>query len=112
MFDYIKDAINPRGGQYGATARAAAAAQRHADASEDMLALQLATSPDEYAEVAARIRRRRAKEGRRRAWWQRVDLIASALFVGGMIWCMAPPSSNAPKSAVTRDAPSHVSGGR
>lgn len=108
-WDYFRDGFNPRGAEYGATARAADAAQRNAETAEDLLELQLASSDQQRAKIAARISTRREREARRRAWWQRLDLIASALFVGGIAWYVLTPASNAPASAVPHDVPAHVS---
>lgn len=108
MFDYLKDGINPRGAEYGATERAADAAQRSADATDDLLALQLADPADRPA-IAARINARRAKQMSRRVWWHRLDLILSAAFVAGIALYMLTPSGNTPQSAVTGDAPASVS---
>ena len=102
MFEHFKDSINPRGAEYGATARAAAAAQRNAETAEDLLELQLATSDTEREFIAARIRSRRQAQVRRRAWWESLELLATALLVGGIAWYMLTPTNEAPQSAVTQ----------
>ena len=108
MFDYIKDGINPRGPEYGATARAADAAQRNAEANEDLLELQLAGTDRERDRVAASIMSKRTKQVRRATWRQYADLIATALFVGVIIYVVASPTHDAPQSAVTRQAPANA----
>lgn len=107
MFEYIKDGINPRGPEYGATDRAANAAQRNADATLDLLELQLA-DPRDRPEVASRINARRAAQDRRRKFWTNVNWIATTALIAGIAVYMLTPSSNSPQSAVTQDTPSSV----
>lgn len=59
---YIRDGFNPRGAEYGATARAAQAAENTQQAMEDML--ELAAAPDENARraIAQQIRARRQRQ--------------------------------------------------
>ena len=106
MFDWFKDGVNPRGPEYGATARAARNARRSADAAEDLLELELSAN---CSATARNIIARREREANRRAFWHRVDLVLSLAFVAFIAWLIFAPASNAPQSAVTREAPAHVS---
>lgn len=101
MFEYFKDGFNPRGYEYGATARAADAARRNAEATEDLLALELAG--DRNA-MASRIQARRKRDASRRAFWHNLDGLLALVFVVTIGWVMFGPSIGAPQSAVTQSA--------
>ena len=106
MFDWFKDGVNPRGPEYGATARAAREARRSARATEDMLELELAA--DRNA-AANRIMARRSNDARRRAWWHRLDNLLALAFVAALAWIIFAPASTPPQSAAMRDAIAHTS---
>jgi hypothetical protein len=91
MFGYFRDGVNPRGAEYGATARAARAAEQDAENTGDMLELQMAPNDGVRQELATRIAARRDREQGRRAWWHRLDLIASAIFVAIVVGYMITP---------------------
>ena len=109
MFDWFRDGVNPRGAEYGATARAARAAQRQADAAEDMLELEMADSSVAHEAIVRRIVTRREREQGWRTFWRGVDLVFSLAFVAAILWILLAPASEAPQSAVTHDAPASAS---
>lgn len=105
MFGYFRDGVNPRGEEYGATSRAARAAERAAENSEDMLDLELADASGDRYSAARRITRRRVAQQRRRDAVHLIDLVLSILFVAAVAVFMLSPY----KSAVTHDARPGVS---
>ncbi len=93
---YIRDGFNPRGAEYGATARAADAAAATARSMDDML--ELAMAPDERArqEAAQRIYARRQSEARRAdrgnvVKWILLALIATLVVA---VWQLGDDSSS------------------
>jgi len=76
---YIRDGFNPRGAEYGATARAADAAAATQQSMDDML--ELAMAPDETArqQAAQRIYERRQGEARRASRGSTIKWILLAL---------------------------------
>ncbi len=113
MFGHLRDSINPRGAEYGVTSRAARAAEQTAENTDDLFELELAAVVGNREDVARQIISRRAAYQRRRVWWHRLDLIATAILVAGIaIYMLAPAPgvrSNADSGAVTRSAPSPLS---
>lgn len=80
-WNYIRDGINPRGAEYGATARAARAAENTQRAMDDMLALAMAPDEDTRRQLAQQIYARKQIEARRARRSSKVEMILIALFV-------------------------------
>jgi hypothetical protein len=109
MFDYLRDTINPRGAEYGATSRAAYAAQRNAEATEDLLELQLASSDAERSQIAGRIIARRERMANIRFVWRTFTVSVSVFILGYSAYYVTRPTSEAPQSAVNAVVPANAS---
>ncbi len=103
MIDYFSDGLDPRGAEYAAERRTARSARQTAEAMDDML--ELAMAPNERARqgVAQRIHGRRMAEAGRRAWWRRLDLLASLALVASVGYCTV--ATDTPDSGAVRGVP-------
>lgn len=93
---YIRDGFNPRGAEYGATARAAQAAENTQQAMDDMLALAMAPDEGTRQQVAQGIYDRRQSQARRAGFGRAVKYCVFALLgvLCVVVWQLGDPHSS------------------